>query len=162
LNSLAKRQQQDGHSPNSELFDRQITQQLDTSFNLNLSPVLDSTDRVPSLLNGGLDNISPLWWGFCLGLTAAIDLKGVQNARYSDANGGINDDYLPGDYGFDPLNLYPNNKEGQQRMQLAEIKHGRLSMIAVTGFAIQEYVSGLGVVDETPGFFQPFSFGGMN
>jgi hypothetical protein len=38
-------------------------------------------------------------------------------------------------------------------MQLAEIKHGRLSMIAVTGFAIQEYVSGLGVVDETPGFF---------
>lgn len=60
-----------------------------------------------------------------------------------------------GDYGFDPLNLYPFDEEGKKRMQLAEIKHGRLSMIAVTGFAIQEYVSGLGVVDETPAFFRP-------
>jgi hypothetical protein len=102
-----------------------------------------------------LDNISPIWWGFCLGLTAAIDLKGVQNARYLDANDGTEDSYLPGDYQWDPLNLYPWDKEGQERMQLAEIKHGRLSMIAVTGFAIQEYVSGLGVVDETPVFFKP-------
>ena len=43
-------------------------------------------------------------------------------------------------------------------MQLAEIKHGRLSMLAVTGFAMQEYVSKVGVVDETPMFFQPFHF----
>lgn len=114
---------------------------------------------MPSLLNGGLDDISPLWWGFCLGLTAAIDLKGVQNARYVDADDETEDSYLPGDYGFDPFNLYPLDKEGQERMQLAEIKHGRLSMIAVTGFAIQEYVSGLGVVDETPIFFKPFVLG---
>jgi hypothetical protein len=80
------------------------------------------------------------------------------NSRYIDAADGT-EEYLPGDYGFDPLNLYPLDKEGQQRMQLAEIKHGRLSMIAVTGFAIQEYVSGLGVIDETPAFFKPFSFG---
>lgn len=82
--------------PLSELFDRQITQEIDVEFNLNLSPVLDSTDRVPSLLNGGLDNVSPLWWGFCLGLTAAIDLRGIQNARYLDENGGTEDSYLPG------------------------------------------------------------------
>ncbi|KAL7489188.1 hypothetical protein ACHAW6_014781 [Cyclotella cf. meneghiniana] len=149
--------------PLSELFDRQITQQLDTYFNLNLSPVLDSTDRVPSLLNGGLDAISPLWWGFCLGLTAAIDLKGVQNTRYLDAgDDSIGEEYFPGNYGFDPFNLYPPDEEGQLRMQLAEIKHGRLSMLAVTGFAFQEYVSGLGVVDETPIFFQPLALGGLN
>lgn len=141
--------------PLSELFDRQITQVIDADFNLNLAPALDSTDRVPSLLNGGLGDISPLWWGFCLGLTAAIDLKGVQNARYFDADDVAEESYLPGDYGFDPFNLYPTDKAGQQRMQLAEIKHGRLSMIAVTGFAIQEYASGLGVVDETPIFFKP-------
>lgn len=124
---------------------------------MNLSPVLDSTDRVPSLLNGGLENISPFYWGFCLGLAAAIDLKGVKNARYLDGADGTEESYLPGDYGFDPFNLYPEDEEGQLRMQLAEIKHGRLSMIAVTGYAIQEYVSGLGVVDETPVFFKPFS-----
>ena len=80
-----------------------------------------------------LGDISSLWWGFCLGLTAAIDLKGVMNSRYTDAADGT-EEYLPGDYGFDPLNLYPLDKEGQQRMQLVEIKHGRFSMIAVTGF----------------------------
>ena len=152
--------------PISELFDKPLAAEL------NLTPILDSADRVPSLLNGGMDSISPLWWGFCLGLTAAIDLKGIKRSRYADIDASIttngdessnaapNEDYyLPGDFGFDPLNLYPSDTEGQQRMQLAEIKHGRLSMIAVTGFAVQEAVSKVGVVDETPAFFQPFHFG---
>mmetsp|Transcript_23759 Transcript_23759/g.49770 ORF Transcript_23759/g.49770 Transcript_23759/m.49770 type:complete len:130 (-) Transcript_23759:558-947(-) len=127
-----------------------------------MAPALDSADRVPSLLNGGMDTISPLWWGFCLGLTAAIDLRGIQRSRYSDVEITQKDDdnyYLPGDYGFDPLNFYPSDKEGQMRMQLAEIKHGRLSMIAVTGFAAQEAVSKIGVVDETPVFFEPVHLG---
>jgi len=40
-------------------------------------------------------------------------------------------------------------------MQLAEIKNGRLAMISIFGFAIQEFVSKSGVVDETPFFFFP-------
>jgi hypothetical protein len=71
-----------------------------------------------------------------------------------------------GDVGFDPLGFASSveqlvyYREAEvKHAQLAEIKHGRLSMIAVTGFAIQEYVSGLGVIDETPAFFKPFSFG---
>lgn len=100
-----------------------------------------------------MDNVSPIWWGFCLGLAAAIDLRGIQNSGYSNEN---NDRvYQPGDYGFDPLGLYPDDLQGQQRMQLAEIKHGRLAMIAITAFAVQEYVSEIGVVDETPMFFHP-------
>jgi len=59
--------------------------------------------------------------------------------------------------GFDPLNLYPPDEAGRARMELAEIKHGRLAMIAVTAFALQEYVTRLGVVDETPFFFFPLS-----
>jgi hypothetical protein len=42
-------------------------------------------------------------------------------------------------------------------MELAEIKHGRMAMIAFSAFALQEYVSGLGVVDETPFFFYPIT-----
>merc|ERR1712127_712121 len=53
--------------PLSELLDKKIATAL------NLSSVLDSSDRVPSLLNGGLDKISPLYWIGCLAAAAAID-----------------------------------------------------------------------------------------
>jgi len=131
--------------PISELFDRKIA-----GF-IGVAAALDATDRVPSVLNGGLERISPTFWGFCLGLSAAIDLYGVQKSREG------NPKYIPGQLGFDPLGLYPADKEGQQRMQLAEIKHGRVSMLAVTGYAIQEYVTHMGVIDETPFFFVPIS-----
>lgn len=40
--------------------------------------------------------------------------------------------YVPGDYGCDPLHLGPDNEADRKNMQLAEIKLGRLAMIAVT------------------------------
>uniref|UniRef100_A0A6U6CCB4 Uncharacterized protein n=1 Tax=Odontella aurita TaxID=265563 RepID=A0A6U6CCB4_9STRA len=133
--------------PLSELYDKKIA-----AF-FNVEPAVDAGDRVPSLLNGGLDKISPLWWGFCIGLTAAIDLYGVQRARSAGTDSG----YIPGDLGFDPFGFYPNGKEEQMQMQLAEIKHGRTAMVAVVCFALQEAVSKEGVVDETPLFFLPFT-----
>jgi len=148
--------------PVSELFDAKITQVIDADFGLDLQPVVDGNDRVPSLLNGGLDNVSPVFWGACIGLTAAIDIKGIQNTRYNDSSVAKafdeGSEYIPGDYKFDPLGLYPKDVEGRERMQLAEIKHGRLGMIAITAFAVQEAVSHVGVVDETPMFFRPFHF----
>ena len=53
---------------------------------------------------------------------------------------------LPGDFGFDPLRLYPKDETDQFRMQLAEIKHGRLAMIAITGFAAQELFTNMAVI----------------
>jgi hypothetical protein len=133
---------------------------------------------VPALLNGGLDKISPEFWGACLGMSAAIDLYGVQKARSGDPS------YFPGNLGYvsrvgcnekeerkkasthqmpllemqqDPLNLYPRSQVEQKQMQLAEIKHGRLAMVAVVGYASQESISEIGVVDETPFFFFPFT-----
>ena len=129
--------------PLSEIFDRQIAEML------GLPPALDMDDRVPYVLNGNLESISPVWWGASLGLTAAIDLYGTGKARAGDPS------YFPGNLGFDPLSLYPTDKAGRKRMELAEIKHGRLAMVAVTGYAAQEYVTKLGVVDETPIFFRP-------
>ena len=40
-------------------------------------------------------------------------------------------------------------------MGLAEIKHGRVAMLAVTGFAVQEAIYGSPVIAQTPWFFQP-------
>lgn len=42
-------------------------------------------------------------------------------------------------------------------MELAEIKHGRVAMVATGGFAAQEYATQMGVVDETPYFFVPLT-----
>ena len=40
--------------------------------------------------------------------------------------------YVPGDYGCDPLHLSPDNEADRKNMQLAEIKLWRFAMIAVT------------------------------
>jgi hypothetical protein len=109
-----------------------------------LTPILDSSDRAPSILNGGLGKISPIYWIACIAAAAAIDLYGINKSRSNSK------DYFPGNLGFDPLGVYPKDEEGKKRMQLSEIKNGRLAMIAIFGFAIQELVSKTGVVDETP------------
>merc|ERR1719433_2111431 len=127
--------------PLSEVFDKKIASVL------NLAPVLDASDRAPSVLNGGLGKISPFYWIACIGISAAIDLYGTSR------KGAEN--YIPGDLGFDPFGVYPKDDEGKKWMQLAEIKNGRLAMIAITAFAVQEAVTKLGVVDETPLFFFP-------
>mmetsp|Transcript_17759 Transcript_17759/g.25071 ORF Transcript_17759/g.25071 Transcript_17759/m.25071 type:complete len:276 (+) Transcript_17759:69-896(+) len=133
--------------PISELYDARIASYF------HIEPAVDAYDRAPSLFNGGMDRISPVWWGFCVGLTAAIDLYGVQRARAAGADSG----YIPGDLDFDPLGLYPDEPVDRKNMELAEIKHGRLAMIAVTAFSVQEAVTKEGVVDETPFFFRPIT-----
>lgn len=129
--------------PMSEVFDKKIAAAL------GMSPLLDANDRVPSVLNGGLGKVSPIYWVGVLGLAAAIDVLGTMKSKEA------NTDYTPGDFGFDPLGVYPKDEDGKMWMQTAEIKNGRLAMIAVFGFAIQEFVSKVGVVDETPFFFFP-------
>jgi Chlorophyll A-B binding protein len=110
--------------PISELFDKKIAALL------GMAPLLQSADRAPSVLNGGLGNVSPVYWGVCLVAAAAIDLYGIFGASKKDG-------YTPGDFGFDPLGVFPKEKEGQEWFKLAEIKNGRLAMIAITAFAVQ-------------------------
>eukprot|EP00980_Cylindrotheca_fusiformis_P028899 scaffold22672_cov141-Cylindrotheca_fusiformis.AAC.2 len=131
--------------PVSEVLDRAIAEYFQAP------TMLDDGDRAPSVINGGLGKIPVQFWGFCLGLCAAIDMYGVAKARRGD------DDYFPGNLGFDPLNLYPRDREGQKRMELAEIKHGRTAMVGVLGYVLEESKTRLAVVDETPFFFQPLT-----
>jgi hypothetical protein len=131
--------------PVSELTDRTIASYF------NAPSTLDEGDRVPSLLNGGLERIDPRFWGCCLGMCAAIDLYGVSKSRR------LSEGYFPGNLGFDPLGFFPADKQGQERMKLAEIKHGRTAMTAVVGYVVEEYVTKMAVVDDTPILFQPIT-----
>jgi hypothetical protein len=129
--------------PLSEVFDKKLAAAF------GMMPLLDSADRAPSVLNGGLGKVSPIYWVACLGVAAAVDVYGISKSKSNDKG------YFPGNLGFDPLGAYPKNEADQKNMQLAEIKNGRLAMIAIFAFAIQEFVSKQGVVDETPFFFFP-------
>lgn len=128
--------------PLSELFDKKIA----TVFGMDA--VLDEANRVPSVLNGGMEKISPLYWVGCIVFAGALDVVGTFSA--SKRKG-----YFPGNFQFDPLGLYPKDAKGQKWMQTAEIKNGRLAMLAITGFCFQELVTHVAVIDQTPFFFKP-------
>lgn len=52
----------------------------------------------------------------------------------------LNDEYNMGQLGFDPLGLAPKDPEAFKDMQSRELNNGRLAMIAVAGFVVQELV----------------------
>jgi len=54
----------------------------------------------------------------------------------------LNDDYYPGDIGFDPLGLKPTDGEEFATMATKELQHGRLAMLGAAGMIVQEQVTG--------------------
>lgn len=53
-----------------------------------------------------------------------------------------------GDLGFDPLGLRPSGDEAWERVQLRELKNGRLAMFAILGMIVQEHITGVGVLEK--------------
>merc|ERR1712241_4177 len=98
--------------------------------------------------NGGLGKISVTYWFGCIALASAVELFTMFSASQGK-------EYFPGKLGFDLFGLYPTDKKGQQWMQTAEIKNGRLAMLAITGFCFQEALLHTAVIDQTPIFFKP-------
>jgi len=54
----------------------------------------------------------------------------------------IKEDHLPGDLGFDPLGLKPQDEDEFIALQTKELNNGRLAMIAIAGMVAQELVTG--------------------
>lgn len=55
--------------------------------------------------------------------------------------GGLKEDYTPGDLGFDPLGLKPEDEEALVTMKTKELNNGRLAMIGIAGMLVQELVN---------------------
>jgi hypothetical protein len=129
--------------PLAELWDKPLADAA------GLPSLLTKTGESPALLNGGLDRVPPAYWVAVIALAGVVELE---NMKMKEEKGK---DYQPGDCNFDPLGLFPSDKAGQKAMLTKEIKHGRIAMMAILGFAIQEAVYGQPVVSETPLFFHP-------
>lgn len=54
----------------------------------------------------------------------------------------LKEEYYPGDVGFDPLGLKPEDPEEFAIMHTKELQHGRLAMLGVAGMVAQELVDG--------------------
>ena len=65
----------------------------------------------------------------------------------------LNEDYYPGDIGFDPLGLKPEDPEEFALIHTKELQNGRLAMLAIAGFVAQE------LVDRTPILLEDFGVG---
>ena len=87
-----------------------------------------------------------IWFAMTLGIAFVEVLRiqaGWANPYESKDNvQRLKPDYYPGDLGFDPLNLKPEDAAEFRTMQEKELSHGRLAMIAAAGFLAQEAVSG--------------------
>lgn len=129
--------------PLAELFDKSLANVIDKP------DLLTRTGQSPTVLNGGLDKIQPEYWILCVALAGLVELSAKERQEQEKIN------YIPGDCGFDPFNFFPKEKAGQMSMQTKEIKHGRLAMMAILGFVVQEVLYNTPVVSQTPFFFHP-------
>ena len=120
-----------------------------------LSKLVDKVDilsingKVPSVLNGGLDKVNPVFFMAIIVFTATLESVGI-NKVYDE-------DTIPGDLGFDPLKLYVDKDPKTKRdLELKELNNGRLAMLAITYYAISEFASNIPVVKSTPFLFKSF------
>ena len=87
-----------------------------------------------------------LWFAMTLGVGIAEAYRiqiGWANPYAKPENvQSLKPEYTPGDLGFDPLGLKPDDPEEFRIMQTKELQNGRLGMIAAAGFIAQEAATG--------------------
>lgn len=120
-----------------------------------LSKLVDKVDilsingKVPSVLNGGLDKVNPVFFMAIIVFTATLESVGINKVYDKDT--------IPGDLGFDPLKLYVDKDPKTKRdLELKELNNGRIAMLAITYYAISEFASNIPVVKSTPFLFKSF------
>jgi light-harvesting complex I chlorophyll a/b binding protein 1 len=85
----------------------------------------------------------PLFWETLLlfiGLTESYRVSVGWATPTGTGFNALKDDYEPGNLGFDPLGLLPSDPAEKSVMQTKELNNGRLAMIAIAGFVLQELV----------------------
>ena len=98
---------------------------------------------------------APQFWEFvilAIGICESVRISAGWNSLNAPATEQIKEDYEPGQIGFDPLGLFPEDADAAFEIQTKEINNGRLAMISIAGFAVQEEVDHItiwrGLVEE--------------
>jgi light-harvesting complex I chlorophyll a/b binding protein 1 len=87
-----------------------------------------------------------------IGTCEAARISQGWNSLNAPATEQIKEDYNAGELGFDPLGLFPADADAAYELQTKELNNGRLAMISIAGFAVQEEVDHItiwrGLVEE--------------
>lgn len=109
---------------------------------LHSGPVISHLTTTPRVL-----------WVFLLFSVSFIELIRAQIGWVEpelvppDQPGMLRANYVPGNLGFDPLNLAPRDPLEFKVMQTKELQNGRLAMIAAVGIMAQEVVDHKGIYE---------------
>jgi len=126
------------------------------------TPILDGTVKGAGILMPG--QLPPAWLITFAVATFALETLRVQRAIYDPVTcskeefGKYRPDYIPGDIGFDPLGLKPNDPEELKSKQTKELQNGRLAMLASAGFLAQELTDKKGIVEHIVDSFPSGTF----
>jgi hypothetical protein len=107
------------------------------AYNKDIGPAIRHLDEVRA--------VSPIFFELLAIVLGSFEInralkgwKSTDSAEFQD----LKDEYYPGDVGFDPLGLKPNDGEEFLAMSTREINNGRLAMLGVAGMVAQELVNG--------------------
>merc|ERR1712176_916923 len=113
--------------------------------------LFDASIKGPAITH--LSQVPTLFW---LLLVLSIGYTEINRAQVAFVDpsvvptgqqGLMRKDHFPGDIGFDPLSLKPEDPEEFNTMVTKELQHGRLAMLAAAGFMAQELVDGKGIIE---------------
>merc|ERR1719188_1976118 len=113
--------------------------------------LFDASIKGPAITH--LSQVPTLFWLLLVLPIAWLETSRAKIAFVDPADvptgqqGLMREDHYPGDIGFDPLGLKPENTEEFNTMATKELQHGRLAMLAAAGFMAQELVDGKGIIE---------------
>jgi len=108
------------------------------AYEKDIGPAIRHLDEV--------DAVSPFFLTFLTLLIGSLEwnraLQGFSKPEGEFSFQQLKEDYYPGDVGFDPLGLKPDDAEEYATIQTKELQNGRLAMLGIAGMAAQELVNG--------------------
>lgn len=108
------------------------------SYNKDIGPAIRHLDEVRA--------VSPFFFEILALIIGGLEfnraITGWVSPSEAEGNKVLRDDYYPGDVGFDPLGLKPEDPEEFEALVTKELQNGRLAMLGAAGIIAQELVNG--------------------
>lgn len=147
--------------PMQEIFHPIIVDALKSAGFSPRDMLVETAGKSPSLLNGGLEQLESVpMLAFAIYAASVLERKDVvRRAKKGLAFNEWDKAELPGDLGFDPLKITRRlSREEKVEFLEKELMNGRLAMIAITCYVLEETLFDMPVVRYTPDLFEPLIF----